>query len=306
MDEQKQFTGWLEDPIDNRDLKLEEVLGALKMPTFDWAKGYRVENEVGALPHLNQEQTLTCVSCSTAMYHKVLRKLNGEEDDFSVRDIYSQTFIAPDGGSYIRDACKLAATKGVATVQVFPIEPWTETHLRDRKDADSQDIKDALLHLANEYRVLEDATNIDNFALALQAYHGVISGVRSMGHCMYAKGAYLKNGKKTILFHNSWGEGSDIERSEDDFRAGDIVTPWCLLESKKKQMYSLYSADGKRVYAVYSGLDGIKRRKWVQDPTIKGRGDDDGSWAMDIKLDPSILNIPYAGAIIFTNPDDPR
>jgi hypothetical protein len=215
-------TGWLPDPYDSRDRKADPILGAV----FDWDKGYRVEDEVGKIPHVVQTPTSSCVACTVSAYHWVLRKLaTGIERIYSVRDPYSQIFVPPNGGAYIRDAMKIVCTYGHATEQVFPTPPWTETHLRDRSDADEIDKQTALANIGFEYRTLDGIT-IDAFAKAVEVGKGCAMAINSWGHAMYAKAAYLKSGIKTIQLHNSYGEGSDVEIGESYFTNGDIANPW--------------------------------------------------------------------------------
>jgi hypothetical protein len=271
-------SGWIPDKEDLRDFSAEEVLGA---EVLDWDKGYSVEDEVGPIPHVDQGPTLSCVACATSAYVYVLRHLLGENETYSVRDPYSQIF-QPQGGSFIRDAVKLVTVKGIAEEFKVPTPPWTEQHVRSRGDVDSEDKQNALSNVADEYRVITDATNIDNFARAIKQNKGVVFASISRSHCMYAKAFKKVNGVRTIIAHNSYGDGSDITFTSKDFLDGDISNPWILVVKKKmnwEQITKIYLAifgrlpdDGAKGYVGQSlefVLDELMKSKEYQaDATV--------------------------------------
>ena len=124
--------GCLPDIKDNRDLIIEEVLGASEH--FDWEQGFDIEDKVGKLKVESQSRSSSCVGQAWSKYLEVLEIIENGFTDLSAKDIYSRIFM-PQGGARLRDGAKLAVSRGVATERSNPSymdgKPPTEAFMRE-------------------------------------------------------------------------------------------------------------------------------------------------------------------------------
>jgi hypothetical protein len=278
-------TGYVPDPKDSRDYNYEQAFGGV--PVIDWEKGFSVEDVVGKLPHIHQKNTLPCVSCAWSKYHRVLRRIYaGADVEFSVRDLYSQIFIPPNGGAYLRDGGLVLKNKGQVDEINLLTPPWTEEHLRDRSDIEASDIEIAkTFMLADIFRV-NSLTNIDMLADAIQRGYGIAMASSSLAHAMYGKAFHMHDGEKCLILHNSFGDSAenyslndvngDVHFKESRILTGDISDAWTAI-IKKNDMYNIYFApNSTEVWAVKPGI--VRRHIANSQTLVLGSKDPDKLW----------------------------
>lgn len=231
--ENKYGTGAIRNKLDLRDTKWKKVAKAVT--PFDWEKGYDVEEELSKrlnipgfkLPTKDQNGSFSCCGQAAAYYESVQDALEkGVFTEKSARDVYSQIFYAPEGGSTTRDVLNLMVKKGVCREELMPSydngqapnEPFT----RRRTDASAATVEDALKARGTAYATV--STDIDEFAQAIKNTGGIVFVVDGQNngtwhakfpkpptkvewrHALYAGKAKLIDGKKYIGIKNSWGD----------------------------------------------------------------------------------------------------
>lgn len=189
---------------DERDFRL-----AAALPTpFDW-EGAHDQDETGIVE--NQGSSLSCTGQTTAgiVGDKEARRC-------SAHAVYCQTYITPDGGAYVRDSLNIGAKQIIQSESEFPSYPANEDFLRDATGLIVKNRPDDLAYV----RVV---LTIDEIAIALRdqgpvsiAFWGsnpewatadVSCQGRVWAHNVKAMRPVFRNGKKTIKFKNSWGDG---------------------------------------------------------------------------------------------------
>ena len=246
---QKQFifgTGALPDPIDKRDYILDDFVAAAGEIKIDWDKGYDIRNEIGGdIFFKNQCSSSSCVGQGVSYYGwvkqiiEVISKYNSkleqirsehpsDVNDFSAKSIYSQIFLPPTGGAYIRDGMKKLCEWGCAKDSDVPSNKadgsTDEDFMRDKSWINENITSIASIFKGKDYRTISATSNMDLFAYAIMNNHGVVGGVYGSnngtwssenpqppidgigwGHCIYF-GAFGKDELgKFIAFPNSWG-----------------------------------------------------------------------------------------------------
>ena len=192
----------------------EEPLRAI-----DWSKPMRVENGF-TLPQRNQKSSSSCTAQATGYYVQALNKIENNKDEvYSARHIYSQV-VAPGGGAYIWKAMSIPLKPGVASQDSVPDGDSSEAIMTDGS-LNAQAVIEAI---ADKYAQIPNKRNIDWLAQVLEDYHGFPTGFNGRndmflpdgtvtipstvdwGHAVYVCGHEMRNGKKCLVFKNTWTE----------------------------------------------------------------------------------------------------
>lgn len=242
--------GAMPDPIDERDYSYDQYVMGASPVVIDWEKGFDVRNLLGSDINIKlQGPSLSCVGQGVSYYvwvkqimemmikygiklPELRQKYPSEVDEVSAKAIYSQIYINPDGGAYIRSGMKLIEDWGSVFESIVPsINPATgmqdEQWMRDLSWLNANISKLAEVLKGNKYMVISAAHDMDLFARAIIENHGVVGGVLGQngkgwntenpqppdspsgtwGHCLYY-GAFGTDEKgKFIATPNSWGNG---------------------------------------------------------------------------------------------------
>ncbi|KKL44753.1 hypothetical protein LCGC14_2362490, partial [marine sediment metagenome] len=199
-------------PDDFRDIKLGDTPYVPDPNCPSWEQGFDNEITHDRLKREHQGSSLSCVGQGWSKYLEMLNLIEEGLVDLSARDIYSQIYL-PQGGAYIRDGAKIAVNKGNCLETLLTSyqneNPPTEAFMRLRSDATPQTIADALTYRSKKFVYLDTSYPLtdedwENIRQVIWQFGGFVSGYKR--HCMYVSGYYLKNGKKTIRFINSYGE----------------------------------------------------------------------------------------------------
>lgn len=207
---------------------------------FDWDKGFDIEQkireEIGAYSYKlkpnNQERSSSCVAQAWDKYGEVKYLLNKKKEiNFSPRWTYANIHL-PNGGAYIYNGGEWLKNHGLIPNDIFPSEPMTEEHLRDKRpylDGTGPEFE-LWQQLMNKGKLFGVMRNIDLFAKAIRENDGLVFGVLGSnngtwlkefpippvdinsvqwGHALYAGKAKKINGKKYIGVLNSWGNIGD-------------------------------------------------------------------------------------------------
>lgn len=235
--------GALPDPYDPRDYTAEVNFGAAE--PIDWLKPFTLAEPVD----FNQKSSGSCVGCGARNLHWAINP-----KDFSRRDIYSRIHL-PQGGAYLRDGVKVICDIGNQTQDECP-DPKipTETLMREKSSLpDSAGADDKEMG----YFVIKN-NNIDSVAQAIRDFKGAIIGVNvssagwkdktnprpplpgenTDGHCIYAFGYLMRNGKKTLICKSSWCNSTHHVHyiNEDYFTTGNTFNGWCLIPKEETSM----------------------------------------------------------------------
>lgn len=194
-------------------------LAAMAPVAINWDKQPRIRY----LPVMNQRQTQACVAHATAQYGRNLEYQKfGKLEDYSVRNIYSQGYIPPDGGMYIWKGLGIPIVSGFVASSSVPVGDYSETTLRDAS-LNSEAIKEAL---PLKYAELTNNGDMDYIASVIDTYGGFVTGFNGAndmfeldgtahvpthtdwGHCVFVYD-YGRNahGNKALFFINSWSDG---------------------------------------------------------------------------------------------------
>lgn len=201
---------------------------------FDWERGFDVEeylrgvhNPTFKIPVHNQNGSLSCVGQAISMYASVKNYLEtGIWVKLSARDLYSRIFVG-FGGAYLEDGMMQGVNVGILPEHEVPSydkgQPPSESFMRI-KPMNSVSY-DNLRYVVSGRDCRWLYPNIDEFAKAISLNCGLLMGVNGdnngtwftkepvpptnviWSHAIYAAKAKLINGKKKIIFLNSWGEG---------------------------------------------------------------------------------------------------
>lgn len=190
---------------------------------FNWDIGYEVAG-VKDFKVKDQHQSFSCGGNSTAYYTQVLLDLVSEQ---SARFIYAFSYQAPNGGASYYSLGSTICTRGSCDESLAPSyhNGTTDEDFMRSKDFPPEAYTDGLTKLGLKYAKTED-NSIDTIASAIQEHGGVVLGIYGQNnntwltenpqppistkdrwcHWVFAYKAYMKNGKKTIRFINSWGD----------------------------------------------------------------------------------------------------
>lgn len=242
--------GCIPQPIDKKDFKLESVASAFILP-----EEYSIKDKVGKIKH--QDGSLSCVGQSFAYYAEVLNLIEtNQKTELSARDIYSSIFV-PEGGAWLRDACKRLTQSGVAeevyVSSYLAGKPPTEAYMRLRNDITSDIEENAMTYITKSY-VSWDTTNFETFKRAIYEGNGCV--IASYGnnstwggstlsvplredcnwaHATYCTGWKVINGKEYLEFVNSWGEDWGAKgfglMPKEYITSGLVFNAWTMVDN---------------------------------------------------------------------------
>lgn len=241
--ENKDFNpGWVGDERetkDERNYSSEEIFKSY--PTPEW-KEKKPSEWRKFLPIRNQSSSSACVSFSIALALGVENFLEeGRFEVLSSRFIYSRGYVPDGGGMYYLQALEIARKDGACLEQQMPSDGRNEEQMRIKDDTKNVQYV-AQIYKANSYIFLP--LDIDVVAGIIQSTNkAILLGTRFnpggfskpdvvldkngiYGHAVVATDATLWNGKKSIIFQNSWAnwgiDGLGII-TEEQFRNGVVL-----------------------------------------------------------------------------------
>jgi hypothetical protein len=193
-------------------------LAAVPPMIVDWSVPFRVP---AALVQKNQDGSSSCTAQATNYYCQVLNQINhGVSEIYSSRWIYSQTNLGYGQGSYIWKAMSIPIKLGAASLNSVPEEDSTESEMIDSSD----NIHAILEARTDKYAVIPHAgQGIDYLCQIIKDYNGFVTGFNgwdgmfdstgmvidwsksAWGHGVYVCGYEMHEGKKCLVFKNSWG-----------------------------------------------------------------------------------------------------
>ncbi|MCL4405240.1 hypothetical protein M1295_01530 [Patescibacteria group bacterium] len=212
----------VEDKFDPRNL-MDVELG---VGPADWSAPYTVPDE-GKLIVKDQKQTMACTAFAVSYILELLNSRNGNlYRQFSPQFIYSNTFIAPGGGSSLGSAvAPFVCGKGCATLADCPTDTSSEANIRLAINQDLYLKETAKLLAPDNYIFI--GNDIDSIASAIQRYGGVAAGFylddgwasfsvpasgiipaptsKKYAHAVFLTGYLTIGGKKYIRHIGSWG-----------------------------------------------------------------------------------------------------
>jgi hypothetical protein len=200
--------------------KTKFKLAKFAVPIIDWNVSYRVPVD---LKTKFQDGSSSCTAQATTYYLEALNYLDDHEDEqFSPRFIYSQSSLGYGQGTYIWKAMSIPLTKGITPEKFVPSEDSSEKIMLDTSLNAEAFITDRAIKYAQIPR-----TDIDSLAQIIKDYRGFVTGFNGYdgmfgpdgtvlrwdksdwGHGVYVCGYKLHNGKKCLIFKNSWGNWGD-------------------------------------------------------------------------------------------------
>lgn len=231
-------TGDVPQEVDERDYKLEEVFrGEVSVkwenkPVKAWKR----------LPIMDQGTTSMCGGFTIA---KVLGNENlletGRYTELSPRDIYSRAYL-PDGGVYARTAMEMGKKYGATVHQLMPtydkdfnIISEEEGRKRDDETSFTNDIAqltrggayaqipvdiDEIAKVIARGKAVAISTRFNNGGFTPEV-HLTAGGIH--GHLIAGLDFTIWNGKKAIIFDNSWGYDWGVEL-DGQFTGQGILT----------------------------------------------------------------------------------
>lgn len=219
MKENITFTGAIFEPLKPNE---DYILPKASTP-FDWNKGYTVPNSE-YLKVQNQYNAYCCGGNAVSQYCQMLLD---KTDSQSFRFPYSFCFAPPNGGSSHYSLGSHVCKRGTvdeSLAKSYKSDGTVDEDFVRTKNFSQEAFEDGLTKLGLKY-AKTDTNNIDDIASAIQQHKGVVLGIYGQNngtwrtenpqpptssnnrwcHWVYAYKAYMKNGKKTIRFINSWG-----------------------------------------------------------------------------------------------------
>ncbi|MDE2439017.1 MAG: hypothetical protein KGN01_06555 [Patescibacteria group bacterium] len=212
------------------------VFASERLEPYDWTKPYdRSIYESKILKIRDQGQSKSCVAQTEAETLDII----SDENDHSEHFIYSQIFIEDTGGAYVADGLKIGSQEEVPSNSVFPSEPETEEHMRDKTGID-------IVKLTNINPFVSIPLDMESIAIAIRehkAVHLAVQGdnqgwqsayvippkIVEWGHdiTLVEPVMTVLNGNKYFRFLNhwgsGWGEGGYGYIGEDYFTSGNVI-----------------------------------------------------------------------------------
>ncbi len=198
MEENKpfEFTGLIPDVVDARDHLYSDLLGAPSVEVVteaEWDAGFDAFQAFGVMPLTqDQGQSYSCVAQAFKGYtRRLLSKYLSDSGELSAKFTYSQIFN-PQGGAYLRDAAKLAATIG--SLHEFLMLSYDHGMPPSEEFMRSGVVTPMLLSVAKKadtftYRMIEGSTgDINIFAHAIKNFGGAVGAFQGTneGWCRQA------------------------------------------------------------------------------------------------------------------------
>lgn len=224
-------TGLLPDIPDERDFLYSDVMRAGTVD-IDWERGFDAFAAHGLTPKTqDQGGSSSCVAQSAAPHMRLwIKRLLGEDIDFSRRFIYAQIALGYGYGAYLRDAVRLLSSVGDCPEIVMPSYerglPPGEDFMLSKADLTKEVFDLAKTYDRFTFRMIPGATeDIDVFAHAIQENCGVIGGFIGTNegwtnpvvsvptgrgyrwnHAVFLSGFGIYQGRKCLFTKNSWGD----------------------------------------------------------------------------------------------------
>lgn len=213
-----------------------ELIGAAIKP-FDWQEGFDIEQKLGrALPSKDQGVSLSCGGQMISYYVEVLEALEtGTFEPRSAKHPYSQIYVPPSGGAFMRDVFTLPIKQGIAEERLCPSyengQAPSEAFMRRNQDITPQARENAAIFKSTGYANV-NPMDIDAVAQAIRDNNGVgilfratnngtwlspnpvppeTPAAATWGHFTYEGKALLVNGVKRIFLKQSWGDKAGIK-----------------------------------------------------------------------------------------------
>ena len=247
-------TGLISDPRTpeekERDFKVEEIF---KAEFVKWEE--KKPEQWRKFPIFNQDRSSSCVAQTIAKLLGVENYL--EENLFilnSAGDIYSQRSNYPQEGMWLKDGMEIGYKLGAVLEQLMPSQRKTEAELNAYRNKRTPLMKEiALPGKGGNYLALP--FNFDVIAQEIQREKAVCLGFRfnsgdwssgevitrkngTYGHAITGVDFCLWNGKKAIVFDNSWGN------SDWGFQGQGVITE----DRAEGLMGALYYEDLKNTW----------------------------------------------------------
>lgn len=226
--------GGIKQRLDVRDRKWSKI-GAVSVP-FNWTVGY---NPVDEAITKDQGTSFSCGGMAGA--YLTTRILNVKET--SAKSIYSFIFY-PGGGSVLRDILGKICNRGVNLEKDVPSIPNTEYNLTRTNWVTPALDTQALSQKGLRYAFVNN--DIDSVAQAIRDTGGAIilltgqnngtwtspipappsNNRNTWNHFVFCGAAFLKDDKKVIKIHNSWGDIGEKGWQyidEDYFKSGRVL-----------------------------------------------------------------------------------
>lgn len=247
-------------PSEGKDPR-NKLITSFGVPKPDFGKGFLIDPvKDGWLKVEHQGQSLSCVGQVFSKYPEVLHYYDtGEVVDLSAKDEYSRIFL-PQGGAQLRTGAK-EAKKGVALERDIPSydtggNPLSEYEMRKIERTPEITAKADNYKGKSYYDVrVDEISGIDLLAFAIELGHGAGFGVlgsndgwgnayvrynrSDWGHAIFGVGFCVRNGKKTIIFQNSWGtqwgDNGLGYINEDYFKSGKVFDGWTIVDDPNKK-----------------------------------------------------------------------
>lgn len=247
----------LDDPVDERDYRLEEIdYGAAMGMGVDWKE--KPQSEWRKFPIFNQGRAGSCVGHAVAKligieFHNYTK---GEYNipeyvDVSKRDIYTRRANKPAPGMWFRDGMSIG--KDGATLEVLMPTKMTEGEMN--RDDDRMKWKDFVANVFAGAEYFATPLDIDAIARVIDRGHGDMIGLRFdvsrynravpllplnnqnlAHHAVTVVDRTIWDGKRALIIDDSWGSvGFDGQRviTEDWFHAGLVTASWFYEDLEK-------------------------------------------------------------------------
>lgn len=262
-------------------IKKMPTLGRSSIP-FDWDEGF----DVGELITKDQGSSSSCGGQATSYKGEADTKIPK-----SARFPYCQVYVGT-GGSSEQDLIKIVKTEGLADESIFPSydkgQVPTESFMQNDLDITSSVLLNASTLEGIPVYVYLD---FDSMAQAVRDNKGIIIGIYgtnngtwlspnpkppmslsgNWAHWVYVGRAKTINGKKTLSFKNSWGDGvgSNGWQSITEDYLPYIFSAWTFQRSGgyKFTQYMQMGSVGEQVFALQAEL-GIKPTGWFGPKTM--------------------------------------
>lgn len=211
------YTGAIQDPIDIRDFKREE-LAKSTIPNWIEKKTYR------SYPVRNQAQSLSCVAQGVStILGSIIQRDYGKYLEVSARPIYIARSNKPSGGMIFREAMQIGAGLGSTFEFSVPSQNMTEEQMNDSSDI--KEIDSIIASIINGYNYFSVPFSFDAISAIIEEGNALIVGfmfdysewdvefptinqssTKSLHHCVTIVDYTLINGKKYLVVQDSWGK----------------------------------------------------------------------------------------------------
>ncbi len=222
MDISKKGKGLIPRSEDPRAIKYGSIFRSFDV---DWNKGFDLRDYMKFKVE-DQGSSSSCVAQAVSKLAEVFDKLElGEMPDLSARDMYSRIH-EPEGGAYAYRGMSLWVNRGIPMEGLVPSYinglPPSEEFMRQRSESQAVE-SNAFVRRIKSYATLSN--HIDEYAHAIEHSKGNVFGIAGTNegwqmafprpprdgeeiwyHFLIGIGFKLIDGKKYIIFLNSWSD----------------------------------------------------------------------------------------------------